>query len=63
MDSDDNFEREGYRLFVDPVIGLLQICMTSATAITLLEVLKTEHGRMFVQNIPALIKATIHTYI
>jgi hypothetical protein len=49
-------QREGYMLILDPVIGLMRLCMTGITAWVVLEVLSTGHGRDFVQQLPTLIK-------
>ena len=63
MNDDENDQREGYMLFVEPIIGLTRLFMTSISAWVVLEVLSTEHGRTMVQHLPTLIKTTIHTYI
>ena len=62
-DDDIPLEREGYRVFVEPLIGLTHLFMTSVTAWVVLEILSTEHGRKMVVQLPSLIKTTFHTYI
>lgn len=63
MNDEETYQREGYMLFVDPVIGLLRLFMTSVSAWVVLEVLSTPHGRQLVQHIPAMLKAATHALI
>ncbi len=43
MNDEDTFiEREGYRLFIEPLIGLTRLLMTVITSWAMWEVLKTE---------------------
>lgn len=63
MNDDDNFvEREGYMLFVEPLIGLTRLFMTSVSAWVAMEVLSTEHGRKMVVQLPELIKTIIRAH-
>ena len=56
-------EREGYRLFVDPIIGLMNLFMTLVTSWIIMEVISTEHGRTLAKHLPAILssafKATV----
>jgi hypothetical protein len=63
LEDEGLIEREGYMLFVEPIIGLTRLFMTSITAWVALEIISTEHGRAMVQNLPTVIKAALHTYI
>jgi hypothetical protein len=63
MNDDDIDQREGYMIFVEPIVGFIQLFMTGVTTWVIAEVLKTDHGRAFVQHLPVLIKTTLHTYI
>lgn len=56
MNEEETYPREGYMLVVEPVIGLLRVFMTGVSAWVMMEILKTDHGRAMMQQLPGLIK-------
>lgn len=63
MDQDEKMaEREGYMLFVDPILGLFNMFMTLVTCWVVIEVLSTEHGRTMVTQLPTLIKTALYAH-
>jgi hypothetical protein len=59
MNEHDNLEREGYRIFIEPLFGLVQLGMTALTSWFVWQLIQHDHAHTFVQNLPVLLKTAL----